>query len=503
MAEQTYVDADPDYSATTVSRELQNNKDVRLVSKSIMSIDEYSFLSMTYYGDKYYRSGVLIRPHEREDNLSYTARREMAFLKNFLKPVVNSRIDPVFSAKIVRETKDESGEQIEPILFKPFLSDCDNCGNDLGAFVEQAAREGNLQSLTFIVVDNYRAEQISTSAEENAKNRILPYVYRQNRNTMHDYSVDGYGKIEWIRFFDHCEKDPNGKDKFYYRYWDSVESKMQLMEKKGSKIKWTDTEVITHNLGVVPVYPMAFISPRTKDTLDIDYEFYDLARCNWTIYNLDSATMEAIFDQCFSLLCIQGTKEDDVSVGTKSICWVEPGVSNMPQFASPSPEVAKLASEYADKIKAEIYEIAEQNGVTAKRTAGASEQSGKAKEWDFQAHGFILKKIAGICYKTEIWIADIFKRYTGEVFEYVPRYKYDYSIVNSDGLIAVQEAILTNDFGPKGVSLAKKNIARIAFIHNEEAEVTAVLKEIDSMTEDETISENEINDTDESVEANT
>lgn len=483
MIEGAIVDADPGVTATDKSKELSYEQLLKL-STRISSLTEYEFLSMAFNGDKGFRDGTLIIPHEREDKPAYDARREMAFLKNFFRPVVNARIDPVFSENIIRECQDESGQQVQPPLFTAFLDDCDNCQLSFGKFMDDASREGNLQSLAFLVVDSYADS--APLVMDNVKARRFPYIYRQNRDTLKDYSVNKFGALQWIRFFDHMEKTPDGKETSFYRYWDNKESKLQKMEGTDKIPKFVDVETIEHGLGVVPVYVFAFISKRTKDVLSIDYEFYDLARCNWTIYNLDSATMEAIFDQCFSLLCIQGRKETDVRTGTKVVCWVDMAATLMPEYISPDPVTAKIASEYADTIKAGMQEIAEQNGVTAIRArAGVTEQSGKAKEWDFQAHGFILKKISGICMAAEKWVADIFKRYTGEQFVYIPHYKQDFAIRDSDVLINVQERVIDNNVGPLAVTLAKKNIARVAFVHNDPDEVKAVLEQIDSMAEDE------------------
>ena len=113
--ETTIIDADPGVAATAISKELDKvKKDQEKRSTSIMDLSEYDFLSMSFNGDKNFRDGTLVRPHDREDALSYQGRREMAFLKNFLKPVVNARIDPVFSEVIVREFQDEAGQQAQP-----------------------------------------------------------------------------------------------------------------------------------------------------------------------------------------------------------------------------------------------------------------------------------------------------------------------------------------------------------------------------------------------------
>jgi hypothetical protein len=475
------IDADPTVGATTVSKELDAQN--RMKSHvTLASLTEYDFLSMAYCGDRFFRDGSILRPHAREFNEDYIARREMAFLKNFLKPVVNARIDPVFSVNIPRESQDDAGEKALTPLFDSFLEDCDGQGSAFGDFIEETAREANLQSLCFLVVDNYK--DVTKSKALNVAERLHPYVYRQNRNTLVDYSCDGRGKLQWIRFFDHVEKTPDGHMMNFYRLWNSTQSILQKKDSQSKDAKYIDVETTEHGLGKIPVYAMAFISKRdSKDMLSVDYEFYDLARCNWTVYNLDSATMEAIFGQCFSLLCIQGEKKGDGRTGIHTILWVDRDVSNMPMYLSPSPEVAKLSSDYADKIKMEIFAIAEQNGVTA--TKGVIEQSGKAKEWDFQAHGFILKKIAKACRKAEEWVAEIYSLYTGEQFNYVARYKEDFAIRDSDVLIKVQESILLNDFGPEAKALARKNISYVAFNHNSETEVKRVIDEIDNMKNDE------------------
>jgi hypothetical protein len=513
MSEVDVIDADPGVGAPGRSREIPYENEAAKTQIHVTDLSEYDFIQLTYHGDGAYRDGTLIRAHEREDAEAYKGRREMAFLKNFFKPVVNARVDPVFSSEIVREVKDENGEEeAQAPYFRAFLEDCDNVGAKFGKFIEEEARESNLTTLSFMIMDNFKREERSANVADNLEKRTFPYVYMQTRDTVQGYSCDRHGKLAWIRFCDHTEKDATtGKTTVYYRYWDKQVSKLQKKADKqmpaagnmSKEEKWDDVEIINHNLGVLPIHIFAFMPPRKRtDALSIDYEFYDLARCNWTIYNLDSATMEAIFDQCFSLLCIQGPKSDDVRVGTKTVCWVDMTAQNMPAFVSPDPAVAKIASDYAKDIKSEIFEIAEQNGVTAKKTQGAAEQSGKSKEWDFQAHGFILKKVAGFCLEAEIWAADMFKRYTGEKFTYIPHYREKYAVTDSVSEIELQEKVLENDVSPKANTLAKKNIARLAFAGNTEEEVKPVMEEIDQMAADEANAQDQNDQSDQGGEDN-
>lgn len=65
----TIIDSDPTVGATAISKELEQQNRMKM-HVSVVSLTEYDFLSMAYYGDRHFRDGSLIRPHEREDNES-------------------------------------------------------------------------------------------------------------------------------------------------------------------------------------------------------------------------------------------------------------------------------------------------------------------------------------------------------------------------------------------------------------------------------------------------
>ncbi len=65
-----------------------------------------------------------------------------------------------------------------------------------------------------------------------------------------------------------------------------------------------------------------------------------------------------------------------------------------------------------------------------KITGVKSEQSGVAKQWDFERTNQLLSDFADILENEEMLVADLFKRFTGLEFEYNVNYPNDFSIAD-------------------------------------------------------------------------
>jgi len=150
-----------------------------------------------------------------------------------------------------------------------------------------------------------------------------------------------------------------------------------------------------------------------------------------------------------------------------------------PGFASPDSKIPETLMKRSDEIRSSLFQIAEQNGVTA-----VKEQSGIAKEWDFQAHGFVLKETARISEEAERWISETFKLYTNETFVYTVEYRSDFQPRATLGQIQIFQGILDAVVPPKASAIAKKEMVLSAFHNKPIDELQEALDEIDAEATD-------------------
>ena len=130
-------------------------------------LNPYLFCSHAYEGDAGFRDGNYLIPFERE--LFYPKRKTFSAYRNFVKPIINAIVDPVFSSKIIRETEND--------LFQEFIYNCDNKGTDLHYFSKEIATLARLHGVCFVVMDNF--SEVPDTRSEAIAQRKLPYIYIQ------------------------------------------------------------------------------------------------------------------------------------------------------------------------------------------------------------------------------------------------------------------------------------------------------------------------------------
>ena len=435
---------------------------------------DYDFLFDTYNGCGGYKRGAYLVKHPRE--VFFKERQTIGFFRNFFKPIANAKVDPIFSQKINRQSDSE--------MFDLFVNDCTNSKTPLHTFMRDVNREASVQDLTFIVMDNF--QDLSNLEAENIKNRKIPYVYEKTADQVIDWEVDQFGNILSIVFIDKKVKD-KGTEKQLYRRWDSQES--QLLEMSGDS--WVAYEQpIVHGLGIIPVYALRYQKYSAKKGFIPQSQMYDLAKMNWTLFNVDSELRYTQRKQALSILKITGIEgnTDDIKVSTDNALCLPPGGDA--DYIEPDPNIPKEVREYINSLKENLFAIAEQIGVTGVKNA----DSGIAKEWDFRAHENILKTNAEISKIAELWIADVFKKYTDTTFDYDPTYRFDYSPIATQSRIDVLEQyILQPNIPVSGKKMALQEMTKAVFSDNDPLKVKEVVEDIEKESDDAFQEDNEVN----------
>jgi hypothetical protein len=440
--------------------------------KSVNKTNQYDFMDDAYNGTGGFKDGTYLVPHSRE--MFYETRKDMAFYKNFIQPIVNAMITPVFNKPAPRKVDGSD-------YFEEFIDDCDNLGTKLQSFTEDVLTNARLHGFTFVVVDNFPKEAQPATQAEALEERVFPYVYNKKAQQLAGYRLDRFGNIIDITFTDDkikvtIESKEQEVDSFI-RY---TADKTQIIYK--NKEEWIVFASYEHGLGFVPVIPIYSVKRKQKNKLEVDAPLFDLARINHAIYNKDSEIREIERSQGFSILYMQTSNTGNITVGTNNVLFLPMETTIAPGFASPDPSIQKNLVDYNTNMREDLFRIAEQNGVTGV----SSSKSGIAIQWDFFAHESVLKKTATIAQDVEEKIAWVFSEYTGESIDYEVKYPLTFQPNDKLTEIKITDMYLQMNPPPKAKAMAMEKITRLLFSEVDQDDVEDAVKEIESTQEDET-----------------
>ena len=469
-----------DYQPTSNPTRSNDEKQKQDSFVSINSINIYEFMDNAYFGTGGFRDGTFLKPHKREN--FYVDRQDLAHYRNYYKAIVDATITPIFRDDVIREVNDSALEK--------FTDDATNSGASIQDVVENAYEALQNHSISFVLVENFTKEEMPNREIEAEEQRIMPYcVNKYAQDVSEEFTdVDKFGKPIAITFFDgtiEIEKRKVQK----YRMWTSSESIEFYVDPK------TKTKVIisvnVHDLGRIPIVVKYGVRKRRQTDFLVDPKFYDMARVGWTIYNKDSEIRELERSQEFSIFYAPGNPANlNVGVGASTIMFL--GDSTMqPGFASPDPEIIQGLVSNLKELREDMFTIAAQNGVTA---TVINQESGIAKQWDFQAHESVLKKGSKIATEIEMEILDIVNLYTGKTEIYTPMYPKDFQPNNISEVLDNADKYIILNPGVEGEKAAKKKASKAYLQDQDEETVTKVLEDIDNTSQDEVESDTADND---------
>ena len=388
------------------------------VYKSIHNENLYEFMSNAYHGTGGFRTGEYLIPHMREPD--YTNRRDGSFYRNFVKPIVDAMIVPVFGKTATRKVEPDTS------LFSEFLENCDNCGMPLQKFTQGVCTTSRMHGVSFIIMDNLPQDQLPATQVEAEEQRAYPYVYERRANEVVAYKLDLFGKILSITFKDTPVNVTSDKGETTqeerWRRWTTMT--VEVLRKNDSD----EYEVVTthtHGLGVIPVVVLYSTRKLNYTDLLVDPPLYDLATVALALFNKDSEIRSQERSQGFSVFFCQADKPGNLTIGDKNVLFVPMGATLAPGYASPDPAILQGLVANGKELMESLYRLAQQHGVT-----GVTDESGIAKAWDFQAHEAVLKQSVDMAEWVEEQLSWLFGLYTGETFEYTVEYQRSFQPFN-------------------------------------------------------------------------
>ena len=455
-----------------------------------LTYDDYTLLKDAYEGNGGFKSGDYLVQHKRESQTSYQTRQQTSYYLNYVQPVINSHVNPIFRKNPVRNWKGSNQ------YWEEFVNNSDLFGSSLTQFMKQAGFLSKLFGVSFVVMDNFKNDQQSTNQAEALKNRQFPYIYNVTPDKVVSYTLDSKKRLSSIVYEENVV-DPseqktavdiaalaatgkgdkgNGNDK-QYRCWTLTE--WATVNKDGKVV-----DQGTHNLGIVPVVPL-YSKNTIPGNIMPDSEFFSIAKTNLRLFNLCSELDEILRNQAFSILIYPGRDLASLTVGVNNALGFDGTESRFaPSFIAPPSAPAEVIMSQMDRLITEMYRMAMLTHVS-----GSSEaRTGAAKAWDFEVTNQVLADFAGNCCKTEYSIAKLFALWTSTSIEDVQKELINYKCIYSDDFSIrdteqeLKEATMSLQLGIGGLYdvAIKQHVAALTLKDSVETDIDAIKQEIAS-----------------------
>lgn len=433
------------------------------------SNNKYVLLDDSYSGSGGYEGGSYLIPHPRETAQKYNNRQRMSYYCNYVKPVVDAHVNPIFNTLPQRSYSSNT-------IFEKFLEDVDGKGTDLNSFMKKAAHRAKLKGTIFIVVDNeYIDTEKPISVKRALEKRIYPYLYLVNPENIVSFSTDKFGNLIFIKYrLEYKDIDDDGNIVNLSETW------------TWKKDKWfksnADNESLSgeNKLGVIPIIPLFGAKNENDDTLP-QSDIFPIAKTNLAIYNACSELRERNRNQAFSILTYpvgEGAEydaESDVTQGTEDmLVYDATNTSNKPEYINPAAEPSQMLSDEIMMMVKEIYRMASLQLVTGVQ----AQTSGLAKEWDNQQLFQTISEFAKNVEKSEEKVVDIFSRYINAQLDYKSDYNHNFGIIDATETLNIATQGLALNISPMYNLFMKMKVAKDTLKDLDDEELNEVLKDI-------------------------
>ena len=451
------------------------------MAQTTISIDKLTLLKDAYNGTGGFEDGSYLFQHKRETSDSFTTRKSACYYLNYMQPVVNSHVTPIFRKEPARDTSDA--------MLQLYLANVDTKGTPMTDFMKSAGFASKLMGTCAIVTDNMSSDKMSSTVADAQKNRQCPYSYVVTKDNFVKWKLDRFGNLLYFVYKEPLD-DPNDaqvditqvaqsvkqdstsdSDNYQYHIW--TQNDWAITDKDGGIISQG-----THGLGRVPVTLLQG-KPALPSVIDITSEFFQIARTNLRLFNLCSELDELLRGQAFSILVYPSKDPGALTVGVNNALGFDGTESRFaPTFITPNAGPSEWMMSHIDRLIQEMYRMA----MLTHLTTGTSEaRTGAAKSWDFDATNKVLADFAQRCYYAEMDVARTFFLWMKKDItnlEYQVNYSNDFSISNtSQELTEAAQALKLQIGGQFDVEVRKKT-ARSVLRDVPGADLQAVLDEI-------------------------
>jgi hypothetical protein len=354
----------------------------------------------------------LIR-HPRESDQKYLNRQAIAYYLNYLQPVVDSHVTPLFRREITRTATAGNGG-----MWDAFFEDADGGGHGLGDVMRKAAFPAKRDGLHILVMT--APKDAPRTAEEAIK--APPFIYGVPALDILSLQRDRFGRIAVLQ---HAEmvtvngEQVQGGRELRADGWRTFFGE-QTIEQGAFDRPYTSAPVVEIAPGATLRGAML---PRS--------EFVAVARCCHRLFNLCSELDEILRMQTFSILTYPAKDVTSITVGTNNILGYDPEFRGAtPAFIAPSNEPAAVLQDQFDRLVREIYRMSLLTHQTGSTNKGQTQNlaSGIALRIDRENLDSALADFANALEQAEKGIADLWAWITGETITYEVAYPRDFTL---------------------------------------------------------------------------
>lgn len=432
-------------------------------------IGKYSLLDNSYRATGGFETGEYLIPHPSELIDKYRRRQHLSYYPNYVKPVVDAHVNPIFKTSPTRQNMSE--------YFEKFVDDVDGKGTTLTRFMKKCAIRAKLHGVEFIVID---MDEISLDSIVTKKtvidNRLYPYLYLVSPAQVVDWATNKFGKLTYFKYsLQSTVVDENGDKQQISENWTWTET---ICKKEiGGK-----ETIFTNPIGVIPIVPV-YGAINDSDDLVPQSDVYAIARTNYAIYNACSELRERNRNQAFSILTFPIGEDDDYENGDEPLkygtadCLLYKGTT-APAFITPPANPSDTIMNEINFLIKEIYRMANLQLVTGVQQSNVS---GLAKEWDNQNLFQTISELAQGIEEAEYRIASIFSLFTGEDNSSISiAYNNQFGIIDSTTILTNATQSLALNICPEYNIEIKKQVVRATLKDVDDSIIDKVLDNLES-----------------------
>lgn len=414
-------------------------------------ISKYELLDNSYRASGGFETGDYLIPHTSEKADKYARRKNMSYYINYVKPVVDSHVNPIFKIDPTRSGMSD--------IFSLFTNDVDGNNTTLSRFMKKAAIRAKLHGVEFIVVDMEKVDKDEIVTKKDVVDkRLYPYLYLVSPSQITDWRTDKFGRLVSISYtVSNNVVDKNGDVKTTSETWTWTKNICK-------RVIDGKEEQVENPVGIIPIIPL-YGAINDSNELIPQSDVYAIARTNFALYNACSELRERNRAQAFSLLTYPISSEDDYESGDEPIKYgtadcllyrAETGVA--PKFITPPSDSSDIIMNEINFCIKEIYRMANLQMVTGVHQYNVS---GIAKEWDSLQLFQTIGELAQGLQEAEQKIAKVFSKYTEVPMEsYSVIYNTQYGVVDTTETLANATAALTMNISEDYNAEMKRQVIR-------------------------------------------
>lgn len=338
----------------------------------ILAVNQYQLMRESDNGSGVFKNGKYLIKHTRERD--FGERRNYSFYINHIKKIIDSLSYPIY-----RDAPQRSADNGQEWL-DLFSVDCDKRGYTLDVAMKEAARKAKRYGVYFCVI--YNDPVIAANVKDAKEQRRFPYIYFVSPENVESYYPDENGGLSEITFIETFIPSGSKKAKKRFRTWNANGWKLEE-EQKDKRVFIDGGKLTLGKIHVVPIY-----SEKPDDEEDPIMPMppmYPLARVAHGIYNLSSEIRSLERQQMFSLITYPKMPGDELKgkvVGAQNLLSYNGTGGNKPEYISPDAAIHAAVMASRAYLISQLFEMASLNGIAS---VTVKDNSGRAKEWDFQA----------------------------------------------------------------------------------------------------------------------